>query len=80
LLSCQLKLFPDIHIAALLLYAPTGNRIQRWSAYCLSGAQAETGVMPGTTNRIIDEEPFVQRGIIVRADVTDGKQLIAPSR
>ena len=64
---------------ALLLYAPTGNRVQRRRAYSLSGAQAETGVMPRTTNRIIDEEPFVQRGSIVRANVTDSKQLITPS-
>ena len=49
-------------------------------ALVLSGAQAETGVMPGTANRSIDEELFVQRGIIVRADVTDGEQFVAPSR
>jgi hypothetical protein len=46
----------------------------------LSGAEAETGVMPGTPDRILDHQPFRQRSTIMRTVGADAKEFVAPSR
>src|SRR6185437_541274 len=62
---------------AHLFDAPMGNRIQRWRAEGLARAQAETGVMPGASDGIADEEPRFKWSAVVCTDGTDGEQLVA---
>src|ERR1039457_17491 len=80
LLRYAFELFSDIHGAVPLLHAPTGDRVQcRWPER-LTGAQAETGMMPGTTNRIAHQQPVGERGAIMRAEGTDREQFVPAPR
>ena len=72
-----LELFPHIDGAVPLLDAPAGDRVQRRRAQGLAGAQAETGMVPRTANRIVDQQPFGERRAIMRADGADREQLVA---
>ena len=63
-----------------LLDAPAGDRVERRSAQGLAGAQAEARVMPGTTNRIADQQPVRERGAVVRAEGTDREQFLPAPR
>ena len=71
--------FPDVGQVADSLYAPTGNRIQRWGTHRLAGGQAEAGVVPWAPNGVTDDKPVDQRAVIVRAVWANRKHRIARS-
>ncbi len=62
-------------LAVALLDAPRADRTEGWRAKRLASAEIEAGVMPGTSHRIIDDEPFGERAVIVRALSADGEDL-----
>jgi hypothetical protein len=64
--------YEDLSVA--LLDSPARNRAERWSVQGLTGAQIETGMMPGTAHRLAIDEPFAKRTVIVGAVGTDGKE------
>jgi hypothetical protein len=72
-------LLSNVHGAIALLHAPTGHWVKRGRPESFTGASVEAGMVPGASHRILDEQPLLERGAIVRADSTDGKQLAALS-
>ncbi len=58
---------------------PAGHRVQRRRAQGLAGTQAETGMMPGASHGIADEETLRERPPVMGARRTDGEDLIAPT-
>src|SRR6185369_1834468 len=62
-----LHLLRDDRLAAPPLDVPAGERLQRRRVLGLAGAQAETGVMPWTTDGVVHHESFGARTAVVRA-------------
>src|SRR5262249_15944062 len=65
---------------ALPLDAPAGDRIERRRPQRVAAAKAETGVVPGTTHGVADDESFGEWTVIVRAVRADGEELAAGAR
>jgi hypothetical protein len=74
------QLFANEDHLPLTFDLPAGNRIEGWRAKGFSRAQAETGMMPRTSNGGVDEEPFREGAVIVRAVRAYSKPLIAGVR
>jgi hypothetical protein len=73
-------LFRDTQAIGGTLDAPTRDWIQRWRSDGLAGSETEARVMPGTANRVVDEQTFSERSTVMRARGADGKDVIATSR
>src|SRR5262245_8035787 len=58
-------------------HRPTGQRREGRSVECLTAAEAETGVMPGTTHGVVNHQTVRQGTAVVRAAGIDGKELLA---
>src|SRR5437868_7223037 len=58
-----------------MLDLPDRKRIQRRCPRRLSGAEVETGMMPGTADAGADHEPLGERPVIVAAMRVDGENL-----
>src|SRR3984893_14734288 len=78
--SCRLDFFPDIDCPVLLLDTPARDWVQRRRAQRLSGTQAETGVVPGTADSVLDEDPLGERTVVVSAFGADREQLLTATR
>src|SRR5206468_8396986 len=57
--------------------APARNRIERRRPHWFAGAQAETGVVPWTADRVVDDEAVGERSLVVSAMRADGEDLVA---
>ncbi len=73
--TCRRQLFVDEHHVALSLHFPTRNRIQRWRSNRLPGAKTETGVVPGASDGIADDQTLGERSVVMRAVRPDRKDL-----
>ena len=69
------QLFVDEDHVARSFHLPAGNRIQRWRSNRLAGAKVETGVMPGASDGISDDQTLGERSVIMRAVRPDRKDL-----
>ena len=65
----------DEHHVALSLHFPTRNRIQRRRSNRLPGAKTETGVVPGASDGIADDQTLGERSVVMRAVRPDRKDL-----
>ena len=63
----RFELFADIDFSVLLFDPPARDRVQRRRAQCLSGAEAETGVVPGATDGIRYQHPVGERTVVMGA-------------
>jgi hypothetical protein len=71
------ELLSNVHLSVPLFGPPTRHRIERGRSERLACAQTETGVMPGATNRIVQDEALGERRSVVSADAADREHLIA---
>ena len=69
----------DSHAIAVRSTRQHATGIERGRANGLAGAQAEARVMPGTSNRVLDQESFGEWTAVVRARRADGEDLVAAS-
>jgi hypothetical protein len=67
------------HAIARALDAPTRDGVERGRSNGLAGSEAEAGVMPGTPNRVLDEEALSERPAVVRARRADREDFVAAS-
>ena len=65
-----------IDSAVPLLDVPAGDAIKRRSAKGLAGVQAETRMVPRTTDGVPDEQTVRERRAVMRAKGTDRIQLL----
>jgi hypothetical protein len=63
-----------------LLDTPAWDRVQRRSAQRLSGTKTETGVVPGTADGVLYQDPFGERTVVVGAFGADREQLVTTAR
>src|SRR6185503_6696263 len=62
-----LDLLRDDHLVAAPLHAPRRDRRERGSSQRLARAQTETGMVPGTTNCVADQQALGERPAVVAA-------------
>jgi hypothetical protein len=72
--------FRDSYTIGDTLDAPARDWIQRWRSDGLAGSETEARVMPGTANRVVDEQSFSERSTVMRARGADGEHVFATSR
>ena len=63
--------------------SPASRRFDRFShrerlrrTQSFAAPQAETGMVPLTTNRVVHEEPMLERGTVMRADGADCEDFV----
>jgi len=78
--ALDLAALDAVAAVVLLVDTPARDRVQRRGAQCLSGAQAEAGMVPGAAHGIADDQPLGERAAIVGAGRADGKKLAAAAR
>ena len=75
-----LRLLAHEDLAVGLLDLPARDRVQRRGSQRFARAQAEARVVPGAAHRVIDQQPFGERAVVVRADGADGEDLCPAPR
>ena len=61
-----------------MLDRPAIKRAKGWSSHRFSGAEIETGMMPGTADRGADHDAFGERPVIVGAVGAHSEDVRAP--
>ena len=69
-------LLADDDDIAVSLDSPACNRIECGRAYRVAGLQAETGVVPRTSNSLVDDYSVGKRTVIVGAVGANGEDLV----
>ena len=64
-------------LAVALLHVPCGDRTEGGRANGLAGAKVKTGMMPGASYCVIDDQPLRERATVVGALRADGEDLSA---
>ena len=67
-------------LVAGAFHPPARDRVQGGRTQRLAGFEAETGVVPGASNRIVDDEALGKRTVVVRAMRADREEPIAGAR
>jgi hypothetical protein len=76
----RLDLGRDEYFSIALFDSPACDRLERRRAQRLTGAEAETGVMPRTADGVANEKPFGEWSTVVRTRRPDGEDLASLAR